>query len=96
MTCGGEKEARRIALSVLKNKLAACASYWPVNSAYRWKGKTLEEKEWMLEIKTDRKNAAALAKKIKSLHSYALPAILFSEARASKPLEKWVEESVKK
>jgi periplasmic divalent cation tolerance protein len=72
------REARRIAKSVVKKKLAACVNILlsPVNSIYRWKGKVEITHEYLLVIKTTASGYAALEKEIVRLHSYDVPEIV--------------------
>ena len=94
VTCGSEEEATKIANSLVEERLAACVNIIsPVRSIYRWEGKIWDEKEWMLIIKTQKKRFEELEKKIKSLHSYAVPEIIalpVVEGFAS--YLKWLEE----
>ena len=49
VTCGSEEEAQKIAHSLVEERLAACVNVIsPVRSIYRWEGKILDEKEWIL------------------------------------------------
>ena len=77
VTCGSEEQATNIANSLVEERLVACVNIIsPVRSIYRWEGKIWDEKEWMLIIKTQKKRFEDLEKKVKSLHSYAVPEIL--------------------
>lgn len=76
-TASSRKEAQRIAKIIVKEKLAACASIIStVESYFRWKGRIDRAKETMLVIKTRKRLAAKLIKRIKSLHSYQVPEII--------------------
>lgn len=77
VTCGSEEEALKIARALVENGLAACVNLIsPVRSIYRWKGKVLDEKEWLLIIKTLGERFEKLEEKVKSLHSYSVPEII--------------------
>ena len=95
VTCGSEEEATKIANSLVEERLAACVNIIsPVRSIYRWEGKTWDEKEWMLIIKTQKRRFEELEKKVKSLHSYSVPEIIalpVVEGFAS--YLKWLEEN---
>ena len=94
VTCGSEEEATKIANSLVEERLAACVNIIsPVRSIYRWEGKIWDEKEWMLIIKTQKKRFEELEKKIKSLHSYAVPEIVVLPiVEGSASYLKWLEE----
>ena len=77
VTCGSEKEALKIAHTLVKERLAACVTLVsPIRSIYRWEGKIWDENEWLLVIKTRKQRFRALEKKVKTLHSYDVPEII--------------------
>ncbi|NWG03076.1 MAG: divalent-cation tolerance protein CutA [Syntrophaceae bacterium] len=77
VTCGSEEEALKIANALVEEHLAACVNMVsPIRSIYRWEGKIWDEKEWLLLIKTQRPRFEELEKRVKSLHSYAVPEII--------------------
>jgi periplasmic divalent cation tolerance protein len=77
VTCGSEEEALKIAHSLVEEHLAACVNLIsPIRSIYRWEGKIWDEREWLLIIKTQRQRFEELERKVKSLHSYAVPEII--------------------
>jgi periplasmic divalent cation tolerance protein len=98
VTCGSEEEATKIANSLVEERIAACVSIIsPVRSIYRWEGKILDEKEWVLIIKTQKKRFEELEKKVKSLHSYSVPEIIgLSIVEGSPAYLEWLEEMTKK
>jgi len=77
VTCGSEEEALKIANVLIEEHLAACVNLVsPIRSIYRWEGKTWDEKECLLIIKTQKRKFEELEKKVKSLHSYSVPEII--------------------
>ena len=71
------KEARQIAQTLVKEKLAACANISsPVESIYVWKNKLCKEKEFLIQLKTTTQKYPTLEKRLKSLHSYEVPEII--------------------
>ena len=77
VTCGSEEEALKIAHSLVEEHLAACVNLIsPIRSIYRWEGKIWDEREWLLIVKTQRQRFGELERKVKSLHSYAVPEII--------------------
>ena len=82
----GRKEGRKIASAVLEDRLAACVNITEkVESHYRWQGKIEVAGEHLLIIKTKKMLFKALIKKIKSLHSYEVPEIIFLPITAGDP-----------
>ena len=69
--------AERIATALVDERLAACVNIVPgITSVYRWREKIETGTELLLLIKTGRKTAGALQKRICSLHPYELPEII--------------------
>jgi periplasmic divalent cation tolerance protein len=98
VTCGSPKEARRIAYSLVEQKLAACVNIFeaPVRSIYRWKGRVESAKELLLIIKSSRKKFAALQNAISKLHSYDVPEIIaLPIERGSREYLAWLGESLR-
>lgn len=90
-TCASEAEAETIAKALLDEKLIACANWWPVRSAYNWRGKRQNENEIALILKTDESQAEAVSEKIKELHSYDTPCIARIEvAKINQEYERWL------
>lgn len=79
ITTKDKKEALKIGQTLVKEKLAACVNIIsPVNSIYRWKGKIEKACEALLLVKTKKSLAKKIIKKVKSIHSYECPEIIFS------------------
>ena len=93
VTCGNKEEAEKIGRAVVEEKLAACVNYFPINSIYHWQGKIESGEEYVLMCKTNKEKFVKLKKKVKQLHSYQLPVILFWKFRAEKEILKWIAES---
>lgn len=77
VTAGSLKEARKIALELVKVRLAACVNLsGPVESVYEWQDKVEKSRERLLLIKTSRELFPELQAAIHKLHSYATPEII--------------------
>jgi len=71
------KDARRIAKILVEEQLVACVNIIPnVESYYRWKGKTEDEKEIILIAKTTDQNIKKTLQRTKTLHPYEVPDIV--------------------
>ncbi len=91
VTCASEGEAAKIALATVKERLAACANYFPCKSIYEWNGKIAKEKEFVLVLKAAERGYKKLEARIRQLHSYEVPCIVATKVtRAYQPYEKWV------
>ncbi len=98
VTCGSQKEARKIASALVGQRLAACVSEIgvPVASTYRWKGKVESAKEFLLLIKTTKKRFEAVRDAVRRLHSYEVPEIIaLPIAAGSRAYLDWIAASVK-
>ncbi|OHB75814.1 MAG: cation tolerance protein CutA [Planctomycetes bacterium RBG_16_59_8] len=95
-SCGGKAEARRLARTIVREKLGACVSVIPsVASVYRWKGKVEESRESLLLIKTTRSLFRKLERRLREIHSYEVPEIIaLPIAAGSAPYLRWLAESV--
>jgi periplasmic divalent cation tolerance protein len=97
VTCGSAKEARKIARTVVEQRIAACANIVtsPVQSIYRWKGRVESAREFLLIIKTTKVRFAKLEAAVKRLHSYDVPEIIaLPIALGASNYLAWVSESV--
>ena len=95
VTCTDEEEAKKISLALLKEKLAACANYFPVRSVYWWEGRIEEDSEAMLILKMNGKNKDDAVAKIKRIHSYDLPVITIHDVKATKESLDWADKACK-
>jgi len=76
VTARTELEARAIAQTLVQSNLAACVNFYPIQSIYTWQGKTQQDPEWQLVIKTDLQRFTELEAKIQEVHSYDVPEII--------------------
>lgn len=76
--------------------LAACVNVLPgAHSVYRWQGAVEEAEEAVLLIKTRQERYAALERRLRELHVYAVPEIIAVPVAAGSPLYlEWVEATV--
>jgi periplasmic divalent cation tolerance protein len=97
VTVGSLPDARRIARTIVRKRLAACVNVLlaPIDSVYQWKGKVTADREHLLVIKTMAHRLPELEKEIRRLHRYDIPEILTLPVSGglAEYLE-WVRESV--
>ena len=78
ITAADVAEARRLGQALVQARLAACANILPgMQSLYWWQGKLEEANEAVLLVKTRQELAAAVLAKVKELHSYECPCVVF-------------------
>jgi periplasmic divalent cation tolerance protein len=68
--------AAAIANLLIDEKLAACVQLMPVESFYLWEGKTQNEAEVLLLIKTHTALFDSAIARIKTAHPYSVPEIV--------------------
>mgnify|MGYP003576066871 CR=1 FL=1 len=97
-TFGSDEEARRVARTLVEERLAACAHILaPCHSIYRWQGRIEEGGEVPVLFKTAADRAEALLARIGELHSYDVPAaMVWPIANALPAYAEWVVESVQR
>lgn len=96
ITCKDKKEAEKIGLALVEKRLAACCNIFPIESIYRWQGKTTVDREVVLIAKTLKKNFKKIEKEVKKLHSYMTPCILeIPISRGSQDYLNWLKKEVK-
>jgi periplasmic divalent cation tolerance protein len=95
-TTPSEEEARKIARTLVSERLAACVNIIPkIESIYRGQDKVEEAREYLLLIKTTESAFPRLQEKLKELHSYELPECIALAMTAGSPRYlKWVDDSV--
>ena len=94
MTSKDRKEAEKISMHLLKKRLIACASIFPIKSMYWWKRKIVNSAEYAVLAKTNNKNYKKAVDEIKKIHSYEIPCILRFEAKANKEYEDWANKEM--
>jgi periplasmic divalent cation tolerance protein len=95
-TAGSEDEARKIALYLVQNRMAACVNIVPqVESIYRWQDKVETSREWLLVIKTTAEGFPAIRDRIQEMHSYEVPeCILLTIEDGAPAYLDWLKSSV--
>lgn len=89
-TFGNKKAAHELGKQLLNKKLIACYNMTPVESAYWWKGKILDENEILMIMKTNKK-FEEVQKFITEHHSYNTPEIIGVKTQSvGKKYLKWI------
>ena len=87
--------ARRISNQLVSERLAACANILPpVESIYRWRGKIETANETLVFFKLNEDRQAAFQEKLRSLHPYEVPEIIFVPITSGLPeYLRWVADN---
>lgn len=79
-TVGSMSNAEKISEILVEAKLAGCVQVvGPISSTYWWEGSVEVGEEWLLLIKTLKSMYLAVEEKIKQIHSYEVPEIIYTE-----------------
>ena len=94
VTTSSPAEARKIGRALVEEKLVACANIIPqIRSIYRWQNKVCDGPEALMVLKTRSAQIHKIIKKVRSLHSYAVPEIIALPIIAgSKEYLGWINE----
>jgi periplasmic divalent cation tolerance protein len=99
IACSSRAEAKRIAIVLVKMRLAACGNVVGASatSIYRWKGNIQKAKEVLLILKSTRRVFPALEREVRRLHSYEVPEIIALPIHTgSAQYLKWIEDCTSK
>jgi len=97
ITTKDKKEAEKISWSLLKSKLIECVNIVDkVKSIYWWQGKIEDSEECLMLVKTKKSLAKKIIDKVKSLHSYRCPCIIFIPIETgNRDYLKWIDQSTR-
>lgn len=70
LTCKDEKEASKIANTLLTKHLIACAKQIPLTADYHWQGKIEQAKEVLLVMESKSDLFDQVEEEVNKLHSY--------------------------
>ena len=87
--------AREISNQLMSGSFAACANILPaIESIYRWKGEIETGNETLVLFKLSENRQSAFQDKLRSLHPYDIPEIIFVPVAGGLPdYLKWVSEN---
>ena len=90
-----EESAHELASNLVEDGLAACVNILPgCRSIYRWEGKTCDEAESLLLIKSARQPVSELVSEITKRHPHECPEVIVLPLEGGHPpYLRWVEEN---
>lgn len=93
-TIDTEERAAALARQMVEERLAACGTILGgARSIYIWKGNIEDARECVLLLKTIPERSAALASRLRELHTYSTPEILVWNADSANPdYDQWLRE----
>lgn len=92
ITTKDQDQAEKISIMLLMERLAACANIIKgIKSFYWWKGEITNSSECAVIAKTRREHMEKIVKKVKAMHTYAIPCIIFLPIEGGSPeFLKWL------
>ncbi|BAJ31864.1 MULTISPECIES: divalent-cation tolerance protein CutA [Kitasatospora] len=80
-----EAAARSLAVTLVRERLAACAQVHPLRSVYWWGGEVQDTTEWRVDLKTRAALVDRLTARIGELHAYETPEVIAVPITAGAP-----------
>ncbi len=93
-TCPNKEDAKKIAHSLLKNGVIACANVVPIASIYRWEGDLVHEEEYGIYFKTYHDLYERVVKEIEAIHPYAVPCIAKIDVEFNRRYYDWLAKEI--
>jgi periplasmic divalent cation tolerance protein len=90
ITCGSRDEATMTADALVQEHLVACVHLTPISSVYEWKDVVEHDDEVLLTAVTRVDRFDSIVDRVRSLHSYDLPAITGIAVAGSTEYLAWV------
>lgn len=86
VTAGSPEEGEKLARTLVEERLAACVNrIKSIQSIFRWQGQVEQSEEELLIIKSRKELFPALEKRVRELHSYAVPEVIALPLIAGSP-----------
>ena len=76
VTAPDHETARRIARSIVEQRLAACANFWPIESTFWWRGEREDAAEFVVVFKTRDALLGKLIDSVRVMHPSEVPCIV--------------------
>jgi periplasmic divalent cation tolerance protein len=87
--------AGKLSKLLLQKRLTGCVVTFPARSTYHWKGKVVNEKEYIILTKTAKRSVKKLIATVSKIHPYEVPCIIELSARANDTYVRWLERELK-
>ena len=91
ITCRSREEATTIANALVTERLVACAHLVPISSVFEWNQVIEHDDEVLLTAATRVDRFDAIVERVRSMHSYELPAITAVALDGSSEYLAWID-----
>ncbi|PTD94408.1 divalent-cation tolerance protein CutA [archaeon SCG-AAA382B04] len=97
ITSRDKEEAKQIGERLIKEQLVACVNYLgEIETTYWWNKQIQNDDEYSFIIKTNEENVDEIIEKVKNLHSYENPCIVFVDIDSgSEKYLQWIDDYTK-
>lgn len=92
-TIGDMNEALSISKTLVEEKLVACTNIVPITSVFNWDGMQTDE-EFGIIMKTIEDLVEVASERLKELHPYELPCVIWLPVSGSHEYLEWIHESL--
>ena len=98
ITTENKEEAQKVGAALIEARLAACVNILDgMTSMFFWEGKVQSENETVLIAKTRKDLADKVTEKVKEVHSYDCPCVVFLPVENGNPdFLQWLKEETSK
>ncbi|XP_017063685.1 protein CutA homolog [Drosophila eugracilis] len=96
VTTPDRESARKLARSIIEQKLAACVNIVPnIDSIYMWEGKVNEDTEYLMMVKTRTNRIDELSKFVRENHPYSVAEVISLPIQnGNPPYLDWIGQTV--
>ncbi len=91
-TLPNDVRAQRFIQTLIDEKWVRCINQTTVKSTYEWLGVIVNENEILVMMKTSVDKTGNAISRIKEIHPYGLPALLYHQVNTTEEFYKWVNE----